>query len=620
MIQFFCMAFPAFITLGILYRLDKSRMTVQSTFILYGFLTLAINMMMFLTAWLLLHQTGIVYTETTFTVRFSIKYIALASLFALFMTGVVFVLQRTRFDFYLRENQKRKGARIQRILKYSISFIFIASASFLYFVTKWIFVTFGTISPDQLMFQLQVPLKGTDPHFIKDFIISCMVPSALIIIVCLLVLWPPLKKQVRLRIESFGKSIHFGVLSPLFVKRFLPLIAIISFLGVAIDSGKKLNIPQYITYLTSSSSLISDYYVEPQEVSLTFPENKRNLIFIFMESMESSSFALEDGGGMDVDLIPELKTLAEENIHFSNTEKLGGALPLPYASWTVAGMVAYNSGLPLIVSAIDGNDYGGYASFLPGATALGDILAEQGYKQSVMVGSDISYGGRDEFYSQHGDYEVFDLFTARDRELIPDDYNVFWGFEDQKLYSFAKQELDILASQDQPFNFTMLTVDTHFQDGYVCPLCRDEHAGQYQNVMSCASRQLDSFVEWIKQQDFYEDTTVVIVGDHLTMSTKYRDMLHPGYVRTPYNVILNSAVETDNVKNRQFSQFDFFPTTLAAMGVDIDGDRLALGTNLFSSLPTMLEKEGFTLVNQELHKASKFYHDHILVRRRNEND
>ena len=34
---------------------------------------------------------------------------------------------------------------------------------------------------------------------------------------------------------------------------------------------------------------------------------------------------------------------------------------------------------------------------------------------------------------------------------------------------------------------------------------------------------------------------------------------------------------------------DMFPTTLASLGAVIDGDRLGLGTNLFSDKPTLAE-------------------------------
>lgn len=49
---------------------------------------------------------------------------------------------------------------------------------------------------------------------------------------------------------------------------------------------------------------------------------------------------------------------------------------------------------------------------------------------------------------------------------------------------------------------------------------------------------------------------------------------------------------------------DDFPTTLAALGVQIEGDRLGLGTNLFSEVPTLLEKYGMEELSIELGKRS----------------
>ena len=35
-----------------------------------------------------------------------------------------------------------------------------------------------------------------------------------------------------------------------------------------------------------------------------------------------------------------------------------------------------------------------------------------------------------------------------------------------------------------------------------------------------------------------------------------------------------------------------FPSTLSALGVEIEGDRLGIGTDLFSGTPTLCEKLG----------------------------
>ena len=60
-----------------------------------------------------------------------------------------------------------------------------------------------------------------------------------------------------------------------------------------------------------------------------------------------------------------------------------------------------------------------------------------------------------------------------------------------------------------------------------------------------------------------------------------------------------------NAKYREFATIDNFPTTLAALGVKIEGDRLGLGTNLFSD-HTLIERDGLDYVNEELQKASSW--------------
>ena len=57
---------------------------------------------------------------------------------------------------------------------------------------------------------------------------------------------------------------------------------------------------------------------------------------------------------------------------------------------------------------------------------------------------------------------------------------------------------------------------------------------------------------------------------------------------------------------------DMFPTTLAAMGCSIEGERLGLGTNLFSDLPTLSEEMGVETLNRELSKRSDFYNNELI--------
>ena len=85
------------------------------------------------------------------------------------------------------------------------------------------------------------------------------------------------------------------------------------------------------------------------------------------------------------------------------------------------------------------------------------------------------------------------------------------------------------------------------------------------------------------------------------------------YDKKVVNVIINPAVEVENT-NRIYSTMDLYPTTLGALGAKISGNRLALGTNLFSDEKTLIEKYGVQYVNEELKKISRYYNNNILVK------
>ena len=157
----------------------------------------------------------------------------------------------------------------------------------------------------------------------------------------------------------------------------------------------------------------------------------------------------------------------------------------------------------------------------------------------------------------------------------------------------------------------MLTVDTHAPDGYMSDWCEEKYDNQYLNAVACSSKQVGDFIEWIQDQDFYENTTIVITGDHLSMNNYSFDTIDEDYNRSVYNVYINSAIDTDCSKNRMFSVFDYYPTTLAALGVDIKGNKLGLGTNLFSCEKTLDEQFTYYHINSEITKTSTFYNNCI---------
>lgn len=475
------------------------------------------------------------------------------------------------------------------------------------FSARWCSDTYGDVGFDSILFTMLSTLDGVSGDLIKSYMLSVIPPllfsTACVSFVLLLggrnrvVLWIRKKK---LQLFPFRTAVAI-ILS-------LTLCA-----GLTVYSAKIIAADQWLLDTMNASEIYENEYVDPQDTDIYFPEQKRNLIHIYMESMEITFFDKENGGALDYNVIPELYNLASENVNFSHQTGVGGMSTANGTGWTIGSLVGQTAGVPLKLP-IDGNSMDSSKTFLPGAYNLMDILHENGYYQSFMCGSDANFGGRKSYYEQHGTDQIFDLFTARTDLDLPEDYHDgWWGMEDFHLYEYAKQELEEISQQNEPFAFYMLTVDTHHIGGHRCKYCGNDYQENYENVYRCASKQLNEFINWIKEQDFYENTTIVITGDHPSMDAEYMSRnLDEGYVRRVYNCFINSSVEPVNSENRIFTQLDMFPTVLAAMGCEISGDRLALGTNLFSDKSTLPEQYGLEQFNNELNRTSKFYNNTLL--------
>lgn len=499
--------------------------------------------------------------------------------------------------FSLKQKQQT-GERLSRGLIPVFILIFLAMVIF--FADLWYIRTYGRINFDSILFTMTADLSGTSStlfwrYMLQGLLPAVLVSGALIRLGC----WLLRKQKVRTWLVS-------------------SVMCVLS-VGLIIFAAFDSQLVEYLIYTNADSTLYETEYRDPAKTSITFPQEKRNLVYIMLESMEVSYLSREHGGALEHNLIPELYELAEENINFSDNSAVGGFRPATGSTWTIGSMVSQTAGIPL--APVSNNDaaneqehYSGDDTFLPGATTLMDILHENGYYQALMVGSVASFGDRSLYYSSHGVDKIYDISTAQQDGIVPEDYwDDWWGMEDYHLFEYAKQELTKISQQGQPFAFTMLTVDTHHVGGNPCPSCGDEYQEQYDNVIRCSSRQVAAFIQWLRQQPFYENTTVVITGDHNSMDASYFERnVDESYVRRVYNCFINSAASTSHSKNREFCTLDLFPTTLAAMGCSIEGDRLGLGTNLFSGVPTLMEQWGYEDLCNKLYGHRDYYAEVFL--------
>lgn len=362
----------------------------------------------------------------------------------------------------------------------------------------------------------------------------------------------------------------------------------------------------YVKSKLMSSTIYEDYYVNPNDVSITASGKTKNLIYIYVESLENTYASTEDGGFQEINYIPRLTKLASDNVSFSNNDKLGGFTPTYGSTWTMAAIFSTTSGVPYMLPSESSviNEKKIYASKL---VTLGDVLESKGYYNEFLCGSDGEFAGRAPYLRQHGNYKIYDYYSAIDDGYISPDYFVWWGLEDRGMFSIAKDRLAEISKSDRPFNLTLITVDTHFPNGLICSICPNDYPEIAANVVNCADNQVCDFVEWCQQQPFYEDTVIVITGDHPRMDNALVDGVD-WYDRTIYNCFIN-AEHGDSIanKNRQFSTLDIFPTVVSSLGFDIEGERLGLGTNMFSGQSTLMEQIGLDEMESQLQRRSGYY-------------
>lgn len=479
---------------------------------------------------------------------------------------------------------------------------------------RWLETKWGdNVSIETIIYQLDAPLKGTPSNLIEAYLFSCIIPSLIIVFAIFFLKVLSSKKHVAMKYTiRFRDSVRIFYINANKI-RVAKIIVILLSLCISVtyiySQCSRLRVGKYLHSLYNASTIFEEKYVDPTQVSINFSDKKHNLILIYLESMESTYTSRDNGGGKEHDYIKELCDLASNNVSFSNTDKLGGPWNCFGTGWTMAALLASTSGVPFKLP-IEGNSAGKYEQFLPGIATLGDVLERYGYHNYFMCGSDVDFAGRKQFYEQHGNHKIFDYFTAVD-EGFAADYENAWGICDNHLYEYAKKKITEIAENSvEPFDFTMLTVDTHHEDGFICELCDNTYPEKYANVIACASKQAADFVAWCQNQSWYENTTIVMVGDHLSMAANFWDDIDE-YDRRGYNCFIN-AVENcsvENMHNRDFTTLDYFPTIVASIGGKIEGDCLGLGTNLFSNRKTLSEELGSSVFDDELSLYSKYYND-----------
>ncbi len=427
----------------------------------------------------------------------------------------------------------------------------------------WITAVFGSITTQQLLDVVEgrTQLDGGGPGLLVSFLLVCLLAPVLAVAGAV---GAAVALRGRARVEPPVESSHR--------RRGALLAPSAGVLVLVLGAGLLLDRVQFWPYLEAArfDGSVAEYYVAGQ--TLPAPEQRpaTNLIMIYLESFEQ---AYESPEIMGEDLLGPLTDATEEWMRWDSLEQQPGT------GWTIAGIVASQCGIPLKNEGledglVDRNALGeAEERFLPGAVCLGDVLEHHGYRSVFLGGADSRFAGKGKFLEQHGYDEVLDRREWQRRG--ESDFNP-WGLSDHRLLQNARLELAALRGQDQPYNLTLLTVDSH-DPGLVGPACEQGDDGPARAAVRCTADEVAGFLTDIEREGVLDDTAVVVMGDHLAMvgaTSELADELRDA----PRGVFHRATTPLDvEPVPGPIDHFSILPTTLELLGLPVPGGRLGLG-------------------------------------------
>ncbi len=497
-------------------------------------------------------------------------------------------------------NWQTKGFHKQGCFK-SSHILFIAILLFLAVHLRagivWALNTFPLRDANTVFLTLQEPFDDFAYSMVKQYLTST-IPHALTISVVLTIFLYATLNNTRKRIIPIG--IYFAATIALLFYN----IPISDYIHILNNEPEK---------NAAYSKFFVENYVNPDSVKITPPDQKRNLILIYLESLETTFSDKEHGGNQDTNLMPEITELALNNLSFGRYKNhIGGGNDTRGSSSTFPSMHSRSLGIPNIINYTQ-------TPILHHYKSLYKILNANGYHQIFFQGNpglykQFQFFATDQKINEvYGPDDLIRLMKLDTADLIRK--QGYKTVQDKEAFKFAKQILDTIS---EPFSLTFFTIDTHAPSGIYDPDCIKAKDDQNEDErlkasVRCVSRELNSFLNSISSKAYYQNTSIIIFGDHRFPGIRLINGFPDGKW---IDIFVNSSKTPILKEPRKFSDIDMFPTILSSINYDIEGGRLGFGTDLFSDKKTLLETIGLDSVNKEFDRmASHLIYESYLLQK-----
>ncbi|HAQ06287.1 MAG TPA: hypothetical protein DCR24_01645 [Bacillus bacterium] len=318
-------------------------------------------------------------------------------------------------------------------------------------------------------------------------------------------------------------------------------------------------------------------YSAPNEEMFGIAKDK-NVILISMESTQS--FVInETVNGQEI--TPFLNEFIKDSYYFDNFYHQTGQGKTSDSEFLVD-----NSLYPLSRGAVffthSGNEY----------TATPEILNENGYYTASLHANNKSFWNRDIMYSSLG-YQRF--YSLPDYD-VNEENSVGWGLKD---IDFLQQSIQHLKDMPKPFYSKFITLTNHFpfelseEDSFIQPYTsNDKTVNNYFPTVRYQDEALKLFVQKLKDEGLYEDSIIILYGDHYGISENHNKAMseYLGREVTPFEstqlqrvpLIIHIPGLEGKTMSTVSGQIDLKPTILHLLGIDTKND-IDFGSDLFST-------------------------------------
>jgi len=289
---------------------------------------------------------------------------------------------------------------------------------------------------------------------------------------------------------------------------------------------------------------------------------KPNVIFIIWESLTAK---LVGPLGGEPNVTENLNKLSKEGILFTNfyangdrTDKgipaiLSGYYPQPTQS--IMKMPNKTRNLPM----------------------LPKKMMDLGYKTSFYYGGDLNFGNMNTYLRNAGITEFVDGDNFEEK-----DWNSKWGAHD---HVFMQRLADDLSNtQPEPFFKIALTLTSHepyeFPDTY--KFGKDTEVNKFRSAHAYTDKTIGKFIEFSKQQPWYNNTLIVIIADHGHPKPKHKGTFNaPIKFKIPM-LWLGGALNKKGIEIDHFSSQVDLPYTLLDL-LEGDNSEFVFSKNIFNT-------------------------------------